>query len=44
MIPCIHDGDKIKITIQYEGEQENLEACSDCVNIIKSSNSCEVIP
>lgn len=44
MIPCIHDGEKTKISIKYQGEEKNLEACPDCVKVIKSSNICEVLP
>jgi len=43
MIPCIHDGEKTKITIQYDGQQQNLKACSDCIRVIESSNICEVM-
>ena len=43
MIPCIHDGEKTEITIKYDGQQQNLEACPDCIGIIESSNICEVM-
>jgi len=43
MIPCIHDGKKIKLRIKFLGKTKELEACSDCVNVIKSSGTCEVM-
>ena len=44
MIDCIHQGKKIKIKIKYFGKPKILNACSECVDNIKSTQICEVIP
>lgn len=43
MIPCIHDGKKTKLKIKFLGRTKELNACSDCMNVIKSSDICEVM-
>lgn len=43
MIPCIHQGEKTKMKIKFQGKSKDVNACGDCVNVIKSSSICEVI-
>lgn len=43
IISCIHSGEKILIKIKYNGNPKTLQACPDCINVIKSSKICEVI-
>ncbi len=43
MIECIHEGKKKFLRINYTGKKQELKACDECENIIKSSSLCEVL-
>ncbi len=43
MISCIHNGEKTKMKIKFLGKPKNVNACGDCVDVIKSSSICEVV-
>lgn len=44
MIPCIHDGKKTIMNILFLGKSKEIDACTDCEGIIRSSESvCEVV-
>ena len=43
MINCIHEGKKIPLVIKYLGVKNEVNACSECVEIIKKSTTCEVL-
>lgn len=45
MISCIHKGEKQSMKIRYLGKQaKDIDACTECVAVITSSDLCEVIP
>jgi len=43
VIFCIHEGEKTIMNIKYDGKPKIINACGDCVNVVKSSSICEVI-
>jgi len=43
IIPCVHKGEKTKLTIKYLGEEKVVKACPACKDIIKSTSLCEVL-
>lgn len=43
MIPCIHQGEKTQMKIKFLGKLQDVNACDDCVSVIKSSIICEVL-
>ena len=43
IIPCKHDSKKSKIRVNYDGEEKILEACNECIEIIKLSTVCKIL-
>ena len=43
IIPCKHDLPKSKLRVNYDGEEKILDACNDCVEIIKLSSICKIL-
>lgn len=43
MIECIHEGKKKFFTIKYIGKKQEVKACPECEDIIKTSGICEVL-
>ena len=44
MIQCIHQGEKQSMKIRYlDKPAKDVDACTECVSVITSSNLCEVI-
>lgn len=41
--PCKHDSKKSKIRVDYNGDEKVLEACNDCIEIIKLSTICKIL-
>ena len=43
IISCIHEGNKKFFKIKYNGKKQEVNACTECVDILKSYPFCEVL-
>lgn len=40
---CIHEGEKQRLRVNYQGSEKILRACIACTEVIKQSNNCEIL-
>ncbi len=43
IIPCKHDSKKTTIRVDYNGIKKTLDACHDCLEVIKLSSTCKIL-
>jgi len=43
IIPCIHNGTKTVIQVEYDGIKKTLNSCNNCIEIVKLSSICDIV-